>query len=336
MRTNAWVVLFGLALAPAIARADDAPDPTKDAARAKYVEGVALARNTQWSEALAAFEASAKLVPNAQTTVSIASCERALGRYVLARETFRRALAESAGQPKPLPDESVAEVRGFLDEIEHLLAHATVTIEPVEAAIVVDGRPLAVLAPGARPELAAGMLPPGPGRAAPAGSFDLVLDPGAHVFTVSRKGFQDVVVNESFAPASTHAVDLHLDRLSATLRVTASPEGSLVRVDERDVGPVPVDVRRPAGSYKVVVEHEGFVPYTTHVDVQAGEETAIRAALVAEKPSILKKWWFWTAAGVVVAGGVTVTYFATRPKPSPPPYEGGSANWVVQPTGLRF
>src|SRR5262249_32397113 len=141
----------------------------------------------------------------------------------------------------------------------------------------------------------------------------------------------DAVVNRTFAPGATSELDLRLDLLPATLKVTSSQAGALVRVNDADVGPAPVDVLRPAGAYRVNVKKKGFLPYTTQVTVQPGEEIKLRATLLEEKPSIVERWWFWTAAGAVIAGGVVVTYVATRPKPEPPPYDGGSTGWIVKP-----
>jgi hypothetical protein len=46
---------------------------------------------------------------------------------------------------------------------------------------------------------------------------------------------------------------------------------------------------------------------------------------------ITKKWWFWAGAAAIVGGATAATYFATRPAPETPPYDGGNTNWVVVP-----
>jgi hypothetical protein len=338
------MLVLALAGASATAHADGTPqapaasEETKAQARTNYVEGVKLVQRAQWSEALAAFEASAKLFPNAATTLNMGACERALGRYVRARSTLSRALAESAAAGNVLPESSVVEAKGFIAEIDHILARVTLTVDPPEATITIDGRPLARTEEpaAARPIVAAGVLPPGPGTPPPAPTFDVVLDPGAHVITLARKGFTDVVVNRTVAPGSATTLELKLDRLPATLKISSTQTGAIVKVDQSDVGPTPVDVLRPAGAYHVTVNKLGFLPYDAQVTVQPGEEVKLSAALLEDKPSIAKKWWFWTTIAAVIGGGVAVTYVATRPKPPPPPYDGGSANWVVKPAGFRF
>jgi hypothetical protein len=231
-----------------------------------------------------------------------------------------------------MPEGLTSDAKAFVGEIDRLLAHVTVTLQPPDAAVTVDGRPLERLdAPGARPSLVAGTLPPGPGAPPPAPSFELTLDPGAHVVTLSRKGYTDVVVNRTFAPGSTGALRLELEKLPATLRITSTEAGAIVRVDDADVGPAPVDVLRPAGSYRVVVGKPGFVAYQAQVAVKPGEEVKLRATLVLEKTSIAETWWFWTGAAAVLAGGAALTFALTRPEPEPPPFNGGSTGWVVVP-----
>ncbi|MCC6557319.1 MAG: PEGA domain-containing protein [Polyangiaceae bacterium] len=318
---------------PAAAAGAPEGEGAKAEARGLYVKGVDLVQKAQWAEALSAFEASAKLYPHPTTTFNIGACERALGRYARARGTLSRALAENeAGGGGQMPEALASDARAFIGEIDRLLAHVTVTLEPGDAAISVDGRPLEVLsASGGRPSLVAGTLGPGPGARPPAATFDLTLDPGAHVVTLDRKGYTQQVVNRTFAPGSTSSLRLELEKLPATLRVTSSEAGALVRVDDVDVGPAPVDVLRPAGSYRVVVGKAGFVAYEAQVAVKAGEEAKLRATLVPEKTSIAEKWWFWTGAAAVLAGGVALTFALTRPEPEPPPFDGGNTGWVVVP-----
>ena len=92
-----------------------------------------------------------------------------------------------------------------------------------------------------------------------------------------------------------------LDRLPAKLRISANVEDALVRVDERDVGPVPVDVLRPAGRYNVSVAKDGYETYESVVDVKAGEEAALQAKLVEESTPVYETWWFWSGAAAIVA-----------------------------------
>jgi hypothetical protein len=317
-----------------------AAEPTGDAARiaqarAEYLRGGQLVEKLEWAEALAAFERSAALRPHPVTGYNVGVCERALGLYTRARATLQRALDDSAAAPPEgrLPASLANEAGGLVAEIDRLLAKVVITVSPPEAALAVDGRPLQVAkSGGARPTLIAGALPPGPGAPAPAATFELIANPGVHVFTLSRKGYTDAVVRKSFAPGSSSEEKLELEKLPATIHVKANQGGALVSVDDKDVGPAPVDVLRAAGTYRVSVTKTGFVPYRADITVNAGEEANLQASLPKERYQIHKKWWFWTAVVAVLGVGAALTYVFTRP---PAPYDGGNTGWVAMPAAAR-
>lgn len=317
-----------LACAPA-AHADDAATTAANDAREAFRKGAELAKDAQWSAALASFERSSKLRPHPGTTYNIGICERALGQYVRARRTFARAL-EQRGDGE-LPEATVTEIQKLRAEIDGLVGTLDVTLVPGDARVAVDGQPLeaAPATPGI-PVLLAGTLPPGPGKAAPAPTFRVVLDPGHHVFVLSRGGFGDAVHTEDVRPRDAREVRLVLDRLPASIAIKASQPGAVVLLDELDVGVAPVSLQRPAGRHHVVVRKPGFLTYETTTELAAGQRAELLATLREEKPSLLSRWWFWTAAAVVVTGAAVTTYAVTRPDPERPPLDGGGLGWTVR------
>jgi hypothetical protein len=306
--------------------------PANDAnvaiARDAFVLGADLAKKAQWAEALAAFERSASLHPHALTTYNLGVCERALGHYTRARDRFAAALLENAAGEPQLPVTIADDTRAYLGEIEAMLTRLAVRITPADAQIAVDGRPLRFDSNGeGRPIAVAGVREAGRGEPPPAQEFELLVDPGTHVLTLSRTGFTDILLNRSFAPAARTPLDLELDRLPATLRVAANVDATVVTVDGFDVGSTPVDLSRPAGSYRVAVKKEGFVPYEAQVVLKAGDEVRLRATMVEDR-TLTKKWWFWTGVAAVVIGGAVATYALTRPAPPP---DCGSLGVCVHP-----
>jgi hypothetical protein len=299
----------------------------EDDARAAFKEGTALVEKAQWAEALAAFERASAARRHAVTTYNIAACERAMGRYTRARRTFAKALAENdASGGKELPASLATEAKGAIDQIDGIVVKVTLAVTPPEAKVVIDGRPLEK---GDGDQLLAGLRPPGPGEALPKSPSVIVLDNGAHVFTFQREGFADAVLNKTFTPGKSETMDVSLEKLPATLKISSNRPSALVAVNGVDVGPVPVDVLRPAGTYKVLVRDDGYVPYEGSLSVKPGQSSSLKADLVPEKPSIFSRWWFWTAAGVVVAGAATTTYVLTRPEPKRAPVNGGTLGWTV-------
>jgi hypothetical protein len=321
--------LLSLVLSLGIATEARAGDDVSEA-REQFRRGAELAKDAQWSAALAAFERSSKLRSHPWTTYNMAVCERALGHYVRARRTFDRALAER-GPGSDLPESTVLDIERFTAEIDRLTATLDLTIDPPDARVAVDGQPLeAAGTDGGVPLVFAGTLPPGPGRALPAPRVRLVVDPGHHVFVLGREGFGDAVHTESVRPGERRAVSLSIERLPATIRIDSNVTRAVVTVDSLDVGVAPVTLRRPAGAYRVVVRKPGFLPYETQAVVSPGQRADLVATLREERPSVFSRWWFWTAAGVVVTGAAITTYAVTRPEPGRPPVDGGGLGWVVR------
>ncbi len=187
-------------------------DPNVAEARTAFREGTSLARQAQWGEALLAFEKSARLRPHTFTTYNLGYCERALGRYTRARKFLAKALAENEARGgAALSAEMVADAKKYLAEIDQRLARAAVTLAPPDASVSVDGRPLeTVAADRTPPVLAAGTRDLGAGEVPAAAEFELLLDPGSHVFTSSRPGSSDVVLSRTFQAASRAPLELKL------------------------------------------------------------------------------------------------------------------------------
>ncbi len=332
----AIAIAIALSFAPRVARADDDPK----AARDEFVRGATLVKDADWAGALAAFEASGKLKNHPVTTYNIGACLRAMGQYTRARKAFATALEENGKSAGADLSAGLAdETRRYVGELDKLLATLDLTITPDEAQIAIDGRPLepapastpaAARAPANTPTLLGGTLPLGPGKPAPKGRFRVVLDPGAHVITLSRAGFADAVSKEVLLPGSAVEKKLELDRLPAQIKVTSNFDGAQVLVNEADVGITPVEISRPAGKYHVVVKKPGYLVFDSSEKADPGQALAVSATLREDKPALTQRWWFWTGVGVVVVGAAVATYALTRPDPERPALNGGGLGWSVR------
>ncbi|AKU94751.1 TonB-dependent receptor [Labilithrix luteola] len=321
--------LVGIALFVACSAHEARADDDADRARSAFTEGTVLVEKAQWAEALTAFERARAVRKHPVTTFNMAACERAMGHYTRARQLYLEALAEHEGGAKEhrlLPASLVSEAHAILGELDRMLVRFKLTVEPAESTLAIDGRPLFP----SGTDLVAGIRSPGPGEPAPRGTFTVVLDPGLHILMFSRRGFRDTTVSRSFSAGESGSLNFELSRLPATIKISASEPSALVAVNGVDVGPAPVDVLRPAGLYRVLVRRDGFVPYESQVTVEAGQEAAMRATLRRETPSVFSRWWFWTAAGCVVASAAATTYFLTRPEPTRPDVGGGTLGWKAE------
>jgi hypothetical protein len=303
------IVAFVLAtLLPNLAFAEEA---TVTRAREQFVRGGAFVREAQWAEALVAFEQSARLKPHPVTTYNIGACHRAMGQYTRARDSFATSLAENqASGGTDLSPTLAAEIKTYLAELDKLVASVDFTVTPATAQVAVDGRPLE--------------------ETSSRSTLRVQLDPGAHVFVFSRPGFADAVRNETFAPGATITLTIDLGRLPATLHVDSNREGALVTINDTDVGMAPVEVPRPAGRYHVAVKKKGFLSYEVDAVAQPGQRVELTAPLKEDRPALTQKWWFWTVAGVVVAGAAVTTYALTRPAAERPLPNGGGLGWTVK------
>lgn len=176
-------------------------DTTVDQARDAFTLGTTLAAQGEWTEALRAFERSSKLHPHPVTTYNVAYTERALGHYTRAYKLFLQSLSEhESAKTGQLPDDLLALAKSYAGETEHRLAHVFVRVARPGAALSVDGRPLEVAssANAARPVLMAGTRDDRGNEAPPAGSFELLIDPGRHLFVSSQPGAPDEVRSETF------------------------------------------------------------------------------------------------------------------------------------------
>jgi tetratricopeptide (TPR) repeat protein len=93
-------------------------------------------------------------------------------------------------------------------------------------------------------------------------------------------------------------------------------------VEQRPVpSPLPTSVAGPAGPAAVSPASENRADLVQPAGSTQPEATS--------ETSILHRWWFWTAVGVVVVGGVTAALLATRGNGSGPFCPDCAATWAV-------
>jgi hypothetical protein len=311
---------------PANEGADSAPDEF----RAAFKAGVTYQKDQDWGRALAAFRkaASGPMSPrNASAiTFNIGMCERAMGHFVAARQAWLIVLE----RPDDLDPVRATEAKRYLEEAESLLVRVDVTLEPESASLSVDGGPIEP-DPREPGRFLAGLSHDATRIASPQRrTFQLWLDPGPRIFRANRPGHTEAVVEQSYREGTKDALSLRLDVLPAKIVVDSNPSGAIVRLDDRDVGPTPRTIERPAGRYQLEIEREDFNVHREHLELQPGQRVDIMAPLTRYEPPVTDRWWFWP--GVFLASGLiaTLTYIVVTPAPKPPPYDGGSSGWVAK------
>lgn len=155
-----------------------------------------------------------------------------------------------------------------------------------------------------------------------------------------------------------------------TLQLHLQPANALVTLDDEPVTESELLVK--PGSHHVVVSADGYFSQEKPLELAAGQTKSLKVALrrdtsvqtpsvsitdVAlsafmaggnaslrspgeefepvhdqESSSVFARWWFWTAVGVVVAGGVATTVALTSNAPAKS-FEKGGLGGVIMPLG---
>jgi len=300
---------------------------TADEAQATFKQGAEAVEAAEWARALALFERSRALYKHPLTTYNIAVCQRFLGRYALAGQTLRDALAENAATGQ-MPALFVEQAKVYAAELEGKLVRLTVNVQPARAAVLVEGRPLATTP--TEGTYVAGVAPVGKATSVGRGTFTVLADPGTTVLTFSLEGYDTIDVTRTVRPGGASVVDVSMTEQPATLRLTSSPKLALVKVDGVDVGPAPVLVTRSPGPHKISVLRDGYTRYDASVTLRPGQLYPLDAHLVPETRPFYKTFWFWGAASAVAVGVGVVTFLVARPAPTRPDVDRGGLDWAAQ------
>jgi hypothetical protein len=98
--------------------------------------------------------------------------------------------------------------------------------------------------------------------------------------------------------------------------MSVSEAGATVFVDDEAVGetPMPPIASLLPGRHSVRVSKDGFYAFTTELYVEPGATTGQWVQLEEIPEPWYEKWWIWTGAAVIVAGGVTTAIVLAQPR----------------------
>ncbi len=259
-------------------------------ARRLFEQGVELFGQENYPAALATFEASYALRESPVVLFNIAMCRRALFRFPEAIDSFETYLQRWG---EGLDPEQRAEVDALLAEMRARLFYLTVGASVDGAEVLVDGQRV-------------GQVPlAGPVR----------LGPGEHVIEARAPQHEPVRERITVTGPGSRTLELTLRRQErpGRVRITADAEGARLRLDGEDRGSLPAELELAPGTYTIEVSAPGFTARREPIEVAAGENRSLELHLEpeAEPPPAeppgrpwYRTWWFWTAVGLVVAGGV--------------------------------
>lgn len=98
------------------------------------------------------------------------------------------------------------------------------------------------------------------------------------------------------------------------MAVTVNQSSANVFIDDASAGVAPLKlVDLTAGLHRVRLARDGCYDWHGDVYVDPTETTSVWGELRERPRPWFQKWWVWTIAGAVVAGGTTAAIIATRP-----------------------
>jgi hypothetical protein len=145
------------------------------------------------------------------------------------------------------------------------------------------------------------------------------LPAGAATLQLELDGFFPVT-HEVVLPAGGALdveVTLHARSRSALLHVQTNPSGAHVLVDNRGIGTSSprAELVLSAGSHQVTARREGYDDASVPVVLKAGSTRELMIPLEQTVP-VTSRWWFWTGALLLVAGGAALTVALLKERPA--------------------
>lgn len=282
----------GTLLLPTSIALGDGPKPTdKERAGALKKDGDAAMDTLRYDDALRLYTESFTVFPDPAILYN-------RGRVYGARGEYQEAIADLERFGREAPPDLRAKVPHLMDLIAEMRSHlATVTVKCNEA--------------GARVVIRDRVVGTTPLEA------PVQVTAGSAKIEVAKDGFRSYQDERDLPGGKTTALTVDLVRLDAkgVLTVRASSGAATVSIDGQPVGSTPLEVRLDPGEHRLSARADGFEPTDTAVVVADGEHKTLDLTLRA-KPSVLSRWWFWTAIGAGLVAGGAVTYaLVTERKP---------------------
>jgi tetratricopeptide (TPR) repeat protein len=276
---------------PAAAQPASTADAQAHAADLKK-RGDDLLDAKRYAEALSAYDEAYAIEPSPALLYNRGRALQFLGRNPEALEALERFAAEA-------PRDLLERVRGLPQLLEDLRSRVGMLVvsSPVAGArVLVNDRQIGVTPLPAATKLDAGHL-----------RIDAFAD-----------GYFPFHRELDLAGRSTLRLDLALvsRETSGVLVVHSHVGDARVSVDDRLAALAPLEAGLFAGPHRVVASRNGYDPAATQIVLRAGERTDVWLDPIRQAP-LLTRWWFWTAVGAVVVGGV-VAYVALSTEKSPP------------------
>jgi hypothetical protein len=218
-----------------------------------FAMGLRLFQERNYAGALAEFEEAYRQKPTPSSLQNMALSQRALFRYAEAIDTLERMLRVHGDAVDPQDRKAALEA---IAEMQAMVATVRITVEPPEATVRVDGRPVE-------------------GK----GTREVRLNVGEHWVEAEAPRYRPYAQAVSFAGGPRSLV-IRLETNVAELTVVAEDAEAAIAIDgvPRSFGAWTGEL--PAGERHVIqVYRTGYTTTTVEVTLERGERRVLRAAL---------------------------------------------------------
>lgn len=232
-------------------------------AQKQWDSALALYKSGQWDGARTGFAAAYEASKNPRVLFNVAVCEKNLGRYARAIETFKKELTEGKGQ---LASDEEADVRAQITGLETFVAELTIDVSEPGADIYVD-------------ENKVGTSPLSAPVSVQVGERHIrAIKPGFAEGreTIDMKGGGAAKVSVKLAPnVKTSLVNI----------AVIGPPNAVVKIDGKEVGAAPYkgQVAVTADPHQFSAEAPGYVTATQSFVVREGEPSNLTLHLDPEQ-----------------------------------------------------
>lgn len=294
-RITAWLWLSVLAMAmsastPCFAQtkgADKATDSKGDAGRLKK-EADALMDQDKYADALALYQKAYELSADAALLYNQGRALEAMGEYPEAIDKLERFEKEAP----PALQKKATGLKEHLADLRNRITTVVITTNVPGARLLIR-------------EKAAGTLEK---------ETKVRARSGPATIEVTAEGYESFKTSTELPGGTTITINAALVSKKklpddALIIVRTKPQAD-VSLDGKALGRAPLEQRLAPGSYVLTANADGYEEERVPMTLMLGDRREIDLEL-KKGGSVLGKWWFWTAIGVVAAGGAATAILLT-------------------------
>jgi hypothetical protein len=138
--------------------------------------------------------------------------------------------------------------------------------------------------------------------------------PGLHTLAAHRPLHRALTKRINAAAGDELSIDMTPQELQrASIVVRATPLDAELTIDGAVVGVGTYRGELPPGAHEISAKAKDRLPAVRRIDLAPDETKEVSLELMEEGAPIYATWWFWTIAGVMVAGAAVAIGVAAAP-----------------------